>query len=182
MLLSWSTTLQIQLSLLLNMYSRGTLLASLNSSIVLSSIIFYHVTPIFLESESIWFCASPFMSPTFSDYGKYVLRNNLNEMGGICKEGRLWVLIITFSFGLLQNLTSGNFGWMLEHISHCAVIVTENEINDKEAIIECILYHLQNCRSLHTFWASLEVLWEIMFFCFFSSLFCSIAITAGLGI
>ena len=51
----------------------------------------------------------------------------------------------------LKNLTSGTFGWMLEHSSHRAVIVADDDINDKEAIIEGILYHLQNCRSLHTF-------------------------------
>ena len=53
---------------------------------------------------------------------------------------------------------------MLEHRSHSAVIVSDNDINDKEAIIEGMLYHLQNCRSLHTFRASLKVLWALMFF------------------
>ena len=69
---------------------------------------------------------------------------------------------------------------MLEHSSLRAVIVADDDINDKEAIIECILYHLQNCKSLYTFRAPLEVLWALMFFCFFSSLFCSITFRAGL--
>ena len=91
-------------------------------------------------------------------------------------------LIIKFSFGWLQNLASDTYGWMLEHSSYCTVIVDDDDINDKEAIIECILYHLQYIRSLHAFWASLEVLWALMFFWFFSSLFCSITLPSGLGI
>ena len=98
------------------------------------------------------------MSPTFVDDGKYVLINNLHKTGEICKEGCILDLIIKFSFGLLQKLTSGTFGWMIENISHCAVIVAYDDINYKEAIIECILYHLHHCRSLHTFWYFLEVL------------------------
>ena len=63
-------------------------------------------------------------------------------MGGICKEGWLWGLLIKFFFGLHQNLTSGTFVWMLEHSLYCAVITADKDINNKEAIIECILYHL----------------------------------------
>ena len=69
---------------------------------------------------------------------------------------------------------------MLEHSSHRSFIVADYYINDKEAIIEIILYHLQNYRSLHTFLASLEVLWALMFFCLFYSLFRSITLPTGL--
>ena len=84
--------------------------------------------------------------------------------------------LIKFSFGWLQNLTSGTFGWMLEHSLHCAVIVAYGGINDKEAIIEYILCHIQNYRSLHNFWASLEVLWALvpwLFIMFIIFIICS---------
>ena len=69
---------------------------------------------------------------------------------------------------------------MLDHSLHRAFIVADDDINDKEAIIEGILYHLQNCRSLHTVRASLEVIWTLMFLCFLSSLFRSITLPEGL--
>ena len=91
------------------------------------------------------------MIPTFVEDGKYVLSYNLHAMGGIYKEGWLWDSLIKFSFGLLQNLTLYTFGWIPENSSYCAVIVANDDINDEEAILECILYHLQNCISLHNF-------------------------------
>ena len=60
------------------------------------------------------------------------------------------------------------------------VIVSDDDSNDKEAIIECILYHIQNCKSLHTFRAPLKDLWALMFFCFLSSLIRSITLPTGL--
>ena len=72
-------------------------------------------------------------------------------MGGIYKEGWLWDFRVKLSFGLLQNLTSGIFVRMLDNSLHCDVIVTYDDINDKKEIIECILHHLQNGRSLHNF-------------------------------
>ena len=86
------------------------------------------------------------------------------------------------SFWWPKNLTSGTFGWMLNNSSHCSVIVAGDDINDKEAIIECMFYHLQICRSLHTFQSSLKVLWALMLFCFFSYIFRSITLPAGLWI
>ena len=103
-------------------------------------------------------------------------------MGGICKEVWIWDFLIKFSFGWLQNLNSGTFGWMLENSLHCAFIVAYNGINDKEAIIECILYHLQNYRSLHTLWDSLEVIWSLMSFWFFFFLLWGITLKVGLVI
>ena len=111
-----------------------------------------------------------------------MLSYNLHTMGGIYKEGWIWDFLINFSFWWLQNLTSGTFGCMIEHSSHCAVIVSDNEINYKEAITECIIYQLYNCRRIHNFWASLKVFWALMFFWFFSYLFCSITLPEGLGI
>ena len=99
------------------------------------SILFYHLPPICLESEIIYFGAPTFLSPNFVDYGKYVLRKNLHGMGGIYKEGCLWDFLIKFSFGCLQNFTPGTFVWMIEYSSHCAVIVADDDNNDKEAII-----------------------------------------------
>ena len=163
------------------MCSRGTLLASFKSTIFFP-VLFYHVPPIFLESYSICFGAPTSMSPTFLDDGKDVLSYNLHTMGGICKEGWLSDFLIKFSFGWLQNLTSATYGWMLEHSLHYDVIVAGDVINDKEAIIECILYHLQYSRSLNTFWASLEVLLALMFFWFLSSLFFGITLPSSLGI
>ena len=64
-------------------------------------------------------------------------------MLGVRKEGWLGDIFMKISFQRLKNLTSGTFGWMLEHISHRAVIVADNDTNDKEVIIEGILYHLQ---------------------------------------
>ena len=62
-------------------------------------------------------------------------------MVGICKEGWLWDLLIKFSFGCLQNLTPDTYQRILEYSLHCAVIVADDDINDKEVIIEFILYH-----------------------------------------
>ena len=50
---------------------------------------FYHVPPIFLDSDSIYFGAFTSPSLTFVDNGKDVLSYNLHSMGGICKEGWL---------------------------------------------------------------------------------------------
>ena len=112
------------------MCSIGTLLASLNSSIFFP-VIFYHVSPIFIESESICFGAPTSLRPTIVEDEKNVLISKLHAMGGICKEGWLWDFLIKFSFGLLQKLTSGTFGWMLEHSKLFAFIVADDEINDK---------------------------------------------------
>ena len=70
---------------------------------------------------------------------------------------------------------------MCEHDALPISVFTHADvINDKEAIIEGILYHLQNFRILHTFRSSLEVLWALILFCLFSSLFRSITLPAGL--
>ena len=74
-------------------------------------------------------------SPTLVDDGKYVLSYNLHAMGGICKEVWLWDFLIKFSFGCLQKLNLDTYGWMLEHISHCAFVVTDDDINDEKPII-----------------------------------------------
>ena len=89
---------KLQLSLLLNMCSRGTLFASLKSSI-LFPIIFYRVLPIFLGLEIVYLGVSTSLNPTFVDDGKDMLSNNRHAMGGICKEGWLWYFLIKFSFG-----------------------------------------------------------------------------------
>ena len=65
-------------------------------------IIFYHVPPIFIESESICFGAPTLMSPIFSDNGKDVLINNLHAMGRICKELWTWDFLIKISFRFLS--------------------------------------------------------------------------------
>ena len=97
------------------------------------TIVFHYVPSIFIESESICFGASTSLSPTFIEVGKYVISYNLHDMGGICKEVWLWYLLINFCFGWLQNLTSGTFGWILGQKLHCAVIVTDDDINDKKS-------------------------------------------------
>ena len=74
------------------------------------------------------------MSPTFVDDGKDALSNNLHAMGGICKEGLLWDFLIKFSFGCLQNLTPDTYHRMLEHSSHCAIVVTDDDINDENQL------------------------------------------------
>ena len=102
----------LQLSLLLNMCSRGNLRDSLNYWIFFR-IIFYRVPQIFLESESISFGESTSLIPTFVDDGKIMRSNNLHMMGGIYKEGWIWDSLIKFSFGWLQKLASGTFVWMI---------------------------------------------------------------------
>ena len=87
-----------------------------------------------------------------------------------------------FYFGCLQNLTPGTYQRMIEHSSHCAIAVTNDDVNDEISVIECILCHFLYSRSLHTFRASIEVLWALMFFYFFSSLFCRVTLPEGLGI
>ena len=114
-------------------------------------IIFYHVPPIFFDPDGICFGTLASQIPTFVDDAEDVFCKYLHTMGGVRKEGWLGGLCMKLSFQRLNNLTSGTFGWMLEHSSHRAVIVADDDINDKEAIIEGILYHLQNFRSLHTF-------------------------------
>ena len=163
------------------MCSRGTLLSSLNSSIVFPYS-FLSFTPNIFEPEGICFGAPTSLSPTFFDNGEDVFCNYLHAMGGVHKEGLLRYFCMKVSFRWLKNLTSGTFGWMLEHSSHCAVIVADNDINDKEVIIEGILYHLNNSRSLHTFWASLKVLWELMVLCSFYYILCRVTLPAGLWI
>ena len=64
-----------------------------------------------------------------------MLDHNLNAMGGICNKGRLWDLHIKFPFRCLKNLTSDTNAWMLDYSSHCAVLVAEDYIDDKETII-----------------------------------------------
>ena len=90
--------LHTKISWLLDMCSRGTLLASLNSS-KKHIYYFYRVLPIFVESESISFCASTSLRPTLVHYGKSVLSYNLHAMKGICKEGWLGDFLIKFYFG-----------------------------------------------------------------------------------
>ena len=92
-------------------------------------IIFYHLPPIFLDLESICFDAPTSLSSTFIDDGKYVLSNNLHMMGGICKKLWLWDFLINFSFGCLQKLTPVTYQSMLENSSHCAIVVTDDEVN-----------------------------------------------------
>ena len=133
-ILSWSTTLHYKFHYCLTCVQEYPYLPQWSLQLF-SPIIFYHVPPIFIESESIWYGASTSLSPNFYDNGKDVLSNNLHLMEGIYKEGWLWNFLIKFSFGWLQNLTPGTFGWMLEHSLHCAAIVTDDDINDKEAII-----------------------------------------------
>ena len=118
----------LQLSSLLNMCSRGTLLASLNSSMFFP-LLFYRAHPICLESYGICFVTSTSLSLTFIDNVKYMLSYKLRSMVEICKEVWLWDFPMNFSFGCLQNLTSGTCGWMFHHILHCAFIVTDDDIN-----------------------------------------------------
>ena len=91
------------------------------------------------------------MSASFIDDGEDVICNNLHTMGDICKEGWIWDLLVKFSFGCLHNLTPDTYQRMLEHSLHCDIFVTDDDVNDEKLVIESILYHLQNSRSLHTF-------------------------------
>ena len=123
----------LQLPLLLNMCSRRILLVSVKSSNF--PYYFYHVPPIFIDSYIIYFGASTSPIPSFVGDGKYVLSSNFHMMGGICKELFFWYFLINFFFGWLQNLTSVTFGWMFKHSLHYAIIVADDDINDKKAII-----------------------------------------------
>ena len=76
-------------------------------------IIFYHVPPIFLDSESTWFGAPTSLSPTFVNDGKYVLSYKVHAMGQICKKWWLWDFLVKFSFGCIQNLTPDTYQRML---------------------------------------------------------------------
>ena len=90
--------------------------------------------PICFEPEGICFGAPASQIPTFVDNGEDVFCNYLHAMGGVRKEGWIGDIFMKLSFWWLKNLTSGTFGWMLEHSSHRAVIVADNDINDKESI------------------------------------------------
>ena len=114
--------------------SRWTLLAPLNSSIIFSySFLSFSTNMSWVGVHC--FGAPTFLSLTFVDDGKYVISYNLHAMGGVCKEGWIWGFLIKFSFRWIQNLSSGTFGWMLEHTLHGAVIIFDDVINDKKAII-----------------------------------------------
>ena len=71
----------LQLSWLLNMCSRRTLLICHNSS-KKTYIILHHIPPILIDYYSIWCGASTSMSLTIVKNRKDVLTNNLNKMGG----------------------------------------------------------------------------------------------------
>ena len=118
-------------------------------------ILFYHVPPISLDSDNICFGAPKSLSASFIDDWEDVLSNNRHTMGGICKEGWLWGFLIKFSFRYLQNLNPETYQKILEHSSHCAIVVTDDDINNEKLVIEGVLYHLQNSTSLETFWSSL---------------------------
>ena len=87
-----------------------------------------------------------------------------------------------------SNFTFGDFRtWPRAPIDGCLStscillsLLLYNNINDKIVLEECIFYHIQNCTSLHTFCASLEVIWALMFIWFFSPLICGIRLSAGL--
>ena len=181
MLLNWSTTMH-------HIYHDSwtcveeELYLTVTTLLKFVSIIIYHIPPIFLEYERIWFGAYTSLRLTIVNNGKYVLSNKLHAMGGICREGWNRYFIIKFSFWWLHNLTSGTYWWIIEHSSYCAVIVTYNYINDKTAMKEWIFYHLQNCTSLHTFRAPLKFIWELMLLCFFYNLICRITLPEGLWI
>ena len=70
-----------------------------------------------------------------------MLSYNLHAMVGICKKLWLWDFLIKSSFGCLQKLTPETYQWMIEHSSHCAIVVTDDDVNDEKSIIEYILYH-----------------------------------------
>ena len=133
----WCSFLEAPLSttivIIICMCSREIFLASLNSSIFFYS--FYHAPPICLESDIIWFGASASLRLTFVDSGKYVLSYNLHVMGVIYKEGWLLYLLLKFFFWWIQNLNLGTFVWMLDQNPHCAIIVSDDDINDKKLII-----------------------------------------------
>ena len=119
----------IQFSWLLNICSRGTLLASLNSSIFWYSFLSCRPNLSWVRYHLLWciHIAEPYFRWRWND----VISNNLHEMGVICKEIWIWDFLIKFSFGWLQILTSRIFGWMIENSLHCAVIVSDDDINDK---------------------------------------------------
>ena len=113
-------------------------------------IIFYHVPPIYLKSESICVGAPTSLSTTFVDNWKYLLSNNLHAMVGIYKEWWLWYFLINFSFGWLQNLTSYTYGCILEHRSHFSFIIAYNrEYHPKYVNFSCshLSYQLFNIIS-----------------------------------
>ena len=61
-----------------------------------SLIIIYHIPPLFIESERICFGKSSLLRLAIVKNGRYVIRNNLHAMGGICKEGWHWYFLIKF--------------------------------------------------------------------------------------
>ena len=56
----------------------------------------YHIPPISLEPEIIWFGASILLHLTIVHNGKYFMSNNLHEMGGICKKVWNWEFLVKF--------------------------------------------------------------------------------------
>lgn len=60
------------------------------------SILLYHMPPLIVESQRIWFRASTSLRLTITRNGKGVLSNNFHAMGGIFKERWHWYLIINF--------------------------------------------------------------------------------------
>ena len=103
-----------------------------------------------------------------------------HDMGLICKEGCICKFLINFSFGWLQNLTTGTFGWMLDHSSYLiSSSLTMKVMIKSENRMHPLPYSYY--RSLHYFLASLEVLWALILFCFISSIFCIVALPESLG-
>ena len=68
---------------------------------------------------------------------------------------------------------------IIKHRLNCAFILAYYSINDKTVMVECIIYHVQNCIILDNFISSLKGIWELMFLCILYPLIYSIVSLSG---
>ena len=132
-LLSWNTTLNT-IFVIVKKNQEETYLHHSTLQLFFP-ILFYHFPPICLELECTALVHPHFWASLLSLMENMWLATIFMRWGGVCKEGWLWGFLIKFSFRWIQNLSSGTFGWMLEHTLHGAVIIFDDVINDKKAII-----------------------------------------------
>ena len=77
-----------------------------------------------------------------------------------------------FYFGWHQNLNLGTFGWILEHISHYDVIVSYDDINDKNRLYNASSTIFRIAESYILFYLPLKFFGRLYYSIFFP-LFCA---------
>ena len=167
---------------LLDMCSRGTLLACRNYSKLLSLFFFIIQPQYFLSLRASvlvyphrW--ALPLITMVYM-----CLETTFMLQKGYTRKYVTGIYSSIFSFGEFRNfLWAAIDGWFSTAI---IVLSLSPKITSmiKQRFVECILWHIKNCISLHTFRSPLKVILALVFFHFFSPIIYRITISTGLCI